>query len=244
MSTILDKSQVVGEQKGAYVRNMFARIAPRYDLLNSLLSLRIHHYWREVAAKEAKLQQGDSALDVCTGTADLAIRLAKEVGTDGAVVGVDFCLPMLQLGYTKVRKSAHHRSTTLVLGDALALPFAANRFRAVTVAFGIRNVVDIRKAFAEMWRVLKPGGRVVCLEFSHPRREPFGSIYNLYFHHLLPFIGGLLSHQDAYTYLPTSVRYFPEREQLAQMMREVGFVEVTWRELTSGIVCIHSGVKP
>lgn len=240
----LDESKIIGEQKRSYVRDMFARVAPRYDLLNSLLSLRIHHYWREAAAREAKLRPGDTALDVCTGTADLALRLEREVGASGTVLGVDFCEPMLQVGLRKVRRHSCHGRITLVLGDALQLPFASDSFEAVTVAFGIRNVVDIRKAFAEMWRVLKPGGRVVCLEFSLPRRQPFRSIYNFYFHRLLPWIGGLLSHRDAYTYLPTSVRYFPEREQLARIMREVGFAEVTWRELTFGIVCIHSGVKP
>ncbi|MCS6830221.1 MAG: bifunctional demethylmenaquinone methyltransferase/2-methoxy-6-polyprenyl-1,4-benzoquinol methylase UbiE [Armatimonadota bacterium] len=244
MSIALDESKVIGEQKRSYVRDMFARIAPRYDLLNSLLSLRIHHYWRNVAAREANLQQGDTALDVCTGTADLAVRLARDVGTSGTVIGVDFCEPMLRLGWSKARKRSGQRQITLVLGDALQLPFASGSFQAVTVAFGIRNVVDIRKAFAEMWRVLKPGGRVVCLEFSRPRRQPFRAIYHFYFHRLLPGIGGLFSHRDAYTYLPTSVQYFPEREQLAHIMREVGFTAVTWRELTMGIVCIHSGVKP
>lgn len=244
MSILLNRSPIAGKEKSAYVRDMFARIAPRYDLLNSLLSLRIHHYWREVAARAAHLRPGDRALDVCTGTADLAIRLAQEVGAGGCVVGLDFCQPMLQLGFTKVRRNALSETIALVLGDALSLPFAANSFQAVTVAFGIRNVTDIRKAFGEMWRVLKPGGRAVCLEFSHPRWKAFRAIYNLYFHHLLPVIGGLLSHRDAYTYLPTSVRDFPEREQLAQIMREAGFVDVTWRELTFGIVCIHSGVKP
>lgn len=244
MSIVLDESKIIGEQKRSYVRDMFARVAPRYDLLNSLLSLRIHHHWREAATREARLRPGDTALDVCTGTADLALRLAREVGSSGMVVGVDFCEPMLQLGLKKARRHSHHRQITLVLGDALQLPFASSSFEAVTVAFGIRNVVDIRKAFAEMWRVLKPGGRLVCLEFSLPRRQPFRSMYTLYFHRLLPCIGGLLSHKDAYTYLPSSVRYFPERENLAQILRQAGFVEVAWRELTFGIVCIHFGVKP
>lgn len=244
MSMALDESKIIGEQKRSYVREMFARVAPRYDLLNSLLSLRIHHYWREVAAREARLRPGDAALDVCTGTADLAIRLAREVGVSGVVVGVDFCEPMLRLGFRKARRHSRYAPMTLVLGDALQLPFASDSFEAVTVAFGIRNVVDIRGAFAEMWRVLKPGGRVVCLEFSLPRRQPFRSIYHLYFHHLLPCIGGLLSHRDAYIYLPTSVHYFPDPERLAHIMREVGFNEVRWRELTFGIACIHSGVKP
>lgn len=244
MSVTLDESQVIGEQKRSYVRDMFARIAPRYDLLNSLLSWRIHHYWRGVAAREARLRPGDIALDVCTGTADLALRLARQVGEQGKVIGVDFCLPMLQRGWQKVRQRGRQEQITLILADALQLPFASNTFHAVTVAFGIRNVADIRAAFAEMWRVLQPGGRVVCLEFSLPRLQPFRALYELYFYRLLPRIGALFSHGDAYLYLPTSVRYFPERERLAQIMQEVGFTEVQWRELTLGIVCIHSGVKP
>lgn len=244
MNRVLDETSFLGERKRSYVRDMFARIAPRYDLLNSLLSLRIHHWWRAVAARVAALQPGDKALDVCTGTADLAIRLARAVGPQGTVVGLDFCEPMLRLGLQKVQRSLRHHRVQLILGDALHLPFADDTFHAVTVAFGIRNVVDISRAFAEMWRVLQPGGRVVCLEFSHPRVQPFRALYQFYFHHILPRIGGALSHLDAYTYLPTSVRYFPEREQLAEVMRRVGFVEVNWQELSLGIVCIHTGVKP
>lgn len=244
MNVSLDTSKVIGEEKRAYVRNMFARIAPRYDLLNSLLSLRIHRYWRHVAARETALKPGQRVLDVCTGTADLALRLAKDVGERGWVVGVDFCEPMLRVGLSKVHRERAKARIALALADAQTLPLADNTFDVVTVAFGIRNVADMRRAFAEMWRVLKPGGRLVCLEFSHPRRQPFRSIYTFYFHRVLPFIGGLLSHRDAYTYLPVSVSYFPEREQLAQILREMGFAEVKWRELTFGIVCIHSGVKP
>lgn len=243
VSATQDELKIAGEQKRSYVLDLFARVAPRYDLLNSLLSLRVHYYWREVAARAARLRPGDTALDVCTGTAELAIRLAKDVGEEGMVVGVDFCEPMLRLGQRKIRKYANSRRITLVLADALQLPFASDRFEAVTVAFGIRNVVDIRKAFAEMWRVLKPGGRVVCLEFSLPRHPIFRALYSFYFYRLIPWMGGLLSHRDAYTYLPESVRRFPERERLAQIMREAGFVEVTWQERTFGVVCIHSGVK-
>lgn len=243
VSATQDELKIAGEQKRSYVLDLFARVAPRYDLLNSLLSLRVHYYWREVAARAARLRPGDTALDVCTGTAELAIRLAKDVGEEGMVVGVDFCEPMLRLGQRKIRKYANSRRITLVLADALQLPFASDRFEAVTVAFGIRNVVDIRRAFAEMWRVLKPGGRVVCLEFSLPRHPIFRALYSFYFYRLIPWMGGLLSHRDAYTYLPESVRRFPERERLAQIMREAGFVEVTWQERTFGVVCIHSGVK-
>jgi demethylmenaquinone methyltransferase/2-methoxy-6-polyprenyl-1,4-benzoquinol methylase len=244
VSSLLDESRIFGQQKEAYVRGMFARVASRYDLLNSLLSLRVHHRWRDIAARELALQPGACALDVCTGTADLAIRMAREVGQTGRVIGVDFCRPMLQIGQRKTQRHPNAGRITLVLGDALQLPFASNCFQGVAVAFGIRNVVDIRQAFAEMWRVLKPGGRLVCLEFSHPRRQPFRTLYAFYFHRLLPCIGGLLSHRDAYTYLPESVRRFPERERLAQIMQEVGFIRVSWRELTFGIVCVHSGVKP
>lgn len=244
MKASLDTSKVIGEGKQAYVRNMFARIAPRYDLLNSLLSLRIHHYWRHIAAKEARLKPGQRALDVCTGTADFALRLAKDVVEHGQVIGIDFCVPMLKIGMSKSHRHHVGRCISLALADAQTLPFADNTFDAVTIAFGIRNVADMRRAFTEMWRVLKPGGRLVCLEFSHPRTQPFRAIYTFYFHRILPLIGGLLSHHDAYTYLPVSVSHFPEREQLAQLLREEGFADVRWRELTFGIVCIHTGVKP
>jgi demethylmenaquinone methyltransferase/2-methoxy-6-polyprenyl-1,4-benzoquinol methylase len=238
-----DELKIAEHQKRSYVLDLFARVAPRYDLLNSLLSLGVHYYWREMAARAARLQPGDTALDVCTGTADLAIRLTRDVGEGGMVVGADFCEPMLRLGQRKIHKCAKEQRVTLVLADALQLPFASGSFDAVTVAFGIRNVVDIRLAFAEMWRVLKPGGRAICLEFSLPRAPIFRDLYKFYFYRLVPWMGGLLSHRDAYSYLPASVRRFPERERLAQIMREVGFAEVTWQELTLGVVCIHSGVK-
>jgi demethylmenaquinone methyltransferase/2-methoxy-6-polyprenyl-1,4-benzoquinol methylase len=243
VNTTRDELNIVGERKRSYVRDLFARVAPRYDLLNSVLSLRVHYYWRERAARAACLRPGDAALDVCTGTAELAIRLAKDVGEQGMVVGVDFCEPMLRLGQHKIRRLADRRHITLVLADALQLPFASSCFEAVTVAFGIRNVADTYRAFAEMWRVLKPGGRVVCLEFSLPRRGIFRLLYGFYFYRLLPWMGGLLSHRDAYTYLPESVRRFPEREGLAQIMHQTGFAEVTWQEMTFGIVCVYSGVK-
>lgn len=243
MGTVLEKVNSLGQQNGHFVRQMFARIAPRYDLLNSLLSLRLHHYWRAVAAREAGLQPGQQALDVCTGTADLAIRLAMNTRSSGQIVGIDFCEPMLQIAQSKVQRRSQQQCITLVFGDALRLPFASNSFSVVTIAFGLRNIANIHRAFAEMWRVLKPNGRVVCLEFSHPRTPLFRQVYSLYFHHFLPFIGGLLSHRDAYAYLPDSVSRFPEREQLARMMNEIGFSEVTWKELTFGIVCVHSGVK-
>jgi demethylmenaquinone methyltransferase/2-methoxy-6-polyprenyl-1,4-benzoquinol methylase len=238
-----DELKVAEHQKRSYILDLFARVAPRYDLLNSLLSLGVHYYWREMAARVARLQPGDTALDVCTGTADLAIRLARDVGEGGMVVGADFCEPMLRLGQRKIHKCAKEQRVTLVLADALQLPFASGSFDAVTVAFGIRNVVDIRQAFAEMWRVLKPGGRAICLEFSLPRTPIFRELYRFYFYRFVPWMGGLLSHRDAYSYLPASVRRFPEREVLAQIMREAGFAEVTWQELTLGVVCIHCGVK-
>lgn len=243
MNATRNELKIAVRQKRSYIRDLFARVAPRYDLLNSLLSLGVHYYWREMAAKAARLRPGDTALDVCTGTAELAIRLAKDVGEDGMVIGVDFCEPMLRLGLRKMRKHANRQRVSLMLADALQLPFASASFDAVTVAFGIRNVVNIHKAFAEMRRVLKPGGRAICLEFSLPRTPIFREIYTFYFYRLVPWMGGLLSHRDAYTYLPASVRRFPEREMLAQIMREAGFAEVTWQEMTFGVVCIHSGVK-
>ena len=161
---VLDGPVAAGE-KAAYVREMFDAIAPRYDLLNSLLSAGIHRGWRTFATRCAALEPGDSALDICTGTGDWAAELKRQVGRQGRVVGVDFSLPMLRYGDGRFTLAGVPRAQ----GDAARLPFAAGTFQAATVAFGIRNVAEIEKAFREMARVLRPGGRVVCLEFAQPQ---------------------------------------------------------------------------
>jgi demethylmenaquinone methyltransferase/2-methoxy-6-polyprenyl-1,4-benzoquinol methylase len=231
------------EQKHDYVRAMFDAIAPRYDLLNSVLSARLHHGWRRAAVRAARLSAGDVALDVCTGTGDLAFELARRVGDQGEVVAADFSEPMLVLGAAKaVRRSP--ASIRWALADTQSLPFPDHAFDAVTVGFGIRNVADIDAGIAEMARVARPGGRVVILEFTQPRNAVFAALYALYTFRLLPILGGLISgRQEAYEYLPSSVAAFLTREALADRMRAAGLTDVGFSDLMLGTVAIHSGVK-
>lgn len=237
---VLDRP-VTDEEKAAYVRAMFDDIAPRYDLLNSLLSAGIHHGWRVFATRCAALKAGDSVLDVCSGTGDWAARLRQAVGPTGLVAAADFSLPMLQNGAGRFAKNGVGN----VQGDAARLPFADDGFDAATVAFGIRNVADRDKGFAEMTRVVRPGGRVVCLEFSQPPPGPFRTAYELHSRYVMPAVGGKVSGRpDAYAYLPASVALFDTRQRLADRMRGAGLAGVRWVDLAFGLVCVHVGVKP
>jgi demethylmenaquinone methyltransferase/2-methoxy-6-polyprenyl-1,4-benzoquinol methylase len=228
--------------KAEYVRRMFAGIADRYDLLNDILSFRRHHAWRRRAVALAHLHPGDSALDVCAGTGDFAIALGQAVGPTGMVVGADFCAPMLRRGRRKTDRTSGGR-IRLMVADALRLPYRSNRFDAVTVGFGIRNVADVAQALAEMVRVTRPGGRVVCLEFCEPRNGLLRSLVRCYEGVVLPRIGSLLSRREAYTYLPASIRAFHSREALADLMRAAGLTDVQVCEQNLGSVCIHTGTK-
>ncbi|MBV9851050.1 MAG: bifunctional demethylmenaquinone methyltransferase/2-methoxy-6-polyprenyl-1,4-benzoquinol methylase UbiE [Armatimonadetes bacterium] len=228
-------------ERAAYVREMFDAIAPRYDLLNSLLSAGIHRGWRRFATRCAALQPGDSVLDVCTGTGDWAAELRKTVGPRGRVVGVDFSLPMLRHGDRRFRAAGVGRAQ----GDAAWLPFASDTFDAATVAFGIRNVAEMGTALAEMARVVRPGGRVVCLEFAEPHPGLFKGLYVLYSRWVMPAVGGAISgRREAYAYLPASVARFASRARLAETLQDVGLADVRWVDLTFGMVCVHVGVKP
>lgn len=228
--------------KSEYVRNMFAGIAGRYDLLNDVLSFNRHRLWRNYAVELAKVQPGNSALDVCTGTGDFALDLYKKVGTSGRVIGSDFCEPMVRLGKVKTDKASDSR-IGMTVGDAQSLPFASNLFDVVTVGFGIRNVTDTKLAFQEMTRVAKPGGRVVCLEFTQPQHWFWRHAVNFYNRFILPIIGSVLSRGEAYKYLPASIDAFHSREQLADIMRDSGLQNIQMVDLNFGSVCIHLGVK-
>jgi demethylmenaquinone methyltransferase / 2-methoxy-6-polyprenyl-1,4-benzoquinol methylase len=229
------------EEKHAYVQEMFDSIAPRYDLLNSLMSLRLHYVWRRVATKQAGLKPGDTALDVCTGTGDFAFELAKSVGNGGTVHATDFSEQMLVYGRQKGKEQPN---VFFSQADTQHLPFEDSRFDAVTVGFGIRNVADIPQGVREMARVAKVGGRVVILEFSTPQNPVFARLYHFYSYSLMPALGALIAgSKRAYTYLPSSIEKFYSREALKSIMEEAGLANITIQNLLFGAVVIHTGVK-
>jgi demethylmenaquinone methyltransferase/2-methoxy-6-polyprenyl-1,4-benzoquinol methylase len=228
--------------KAEYVRRLFAGIAPRYDLLNSVLSFRRHLAWRRCAVKIAKVEPGDRALDICSGTGDLAVELYRRVGPSGLVAASDFCAPMLRLGKPKTDR-ASGGAIGLALADALRLPYRSGAFDCVTIGFGIRNVADMAVAFGEMARVLRPGGRAVCLEFNRPRNPLIRAVVGFYEGRVLPRIAGLLSRREAYEYLRRSIAQFHSREELSRMMAEAGFEDVQTKDLNFGSVCIHRGER-
>jgi demethylmenaquinone methyltransferase/2-methoxy-6-polyprenyl-1,4-benzoquinol methylase len=232
-------------EKEQAVQNMFTAIAHRYDLNNTLLSLGLHHTWKRQAVKMSGAAPGDTVLDLCTGTGDLAVLLARQVGSEGRVIGLDLNERMLAYGRRKIKKLGI-ANITLLTGNAESLQFCDRTFQAATVAFGIRNVTDIQTALREIYRVLKPDGRAVCLEFSRPTSKPLRKLYDLYSFTILPRIGRLVSHDQTgvYNYLPASIRAFPDQERFKALFAEAGFAPVTYRNLTGGIVAIHVGVKP
>ncbi len=227
-------------EKSAAVRRMFGAIAPRYDLLNHLLSLNIDRLWRRRAVS-LLLRGREPAgrfLDVCAGTFDFALALCRRRGFRGLVVGSDFALPMLERGRPKLRGTPVRPACA----DALALPFPDATFNGATVGFGVRNLAELAAGLREMRRVLKPGARLVILEFTTPGWQPFRGLYFFYFKRILPLVGRMVSgHGSAYTYLPASVLEFPEPAQLAALMQAAGFRDVSWRRWTGGIVAAHVG---
>lgn len=219
---------------------MFDRIAGRYDLLNSLMTAGLHHSWRERAVDRAEVSPGSSVLDVCCGTGDLSFELAERISPGGHVVGCDFSEPMLDLA----REKAADRGVPVRFewADALELPYDEGRFDAVTVGFGVRNFADRDRGLSEMARVLRPGGRLVILEFTEPARPPFSTFYSLWFDRIVPVLGRLTPNPDAYSYLAESVHSFPDPEGLAVKMDAAGFERIRWLLTAGGILAIHSGV--
>lgn len=226
------------------VREMFARIAGRYDLLNHLLSGNVDRRWRQIVAnrlQSALSRDGAIALDVACGTGDLSMAIAQATGA--RVIGADFCRPMLDIAARKALR--HAPSIPFIEGDALRLPFGGESFDAVSIAFGLRNLRSVEGGLRELWRVLKPGGRAAILEFSRPVVPGFRALFQFYFTRVLPRIGGLVSgSRNAYEYLPDSVKRFPDQNQLAALMREVGFEEVEYQNLTGGVAALHLGTRP
>lgn len=231
-----------GGERAAQVRTLFSEIAPRYDLLNHVLSLNIDKGWRRRAVRALGWERAPEGtyLDACAGTLDLALELAAQRGFDGCVVGADFALPMLAAGSKKVGDA----TVAPVCGDTQMLPFAAATFAGATVGFGVRNLSDLAAGLRELHRVLKPGGRLVVLEFTVPPGKILRAAYLLYFNRVLPLLGRLVSgHPWAYSYLPRSVRGFPGPHALAELLRSSGFRSVEWGLLSGGIASVHVGSK-
>lgn len=224
------------------VNRMFDRVAGRYDLLNSVMTAGLHHRWRERAAARTGLRPGDAALDVCCGTGDLALELAERVSPGGHVVGCDFSEPMLDLAREKAT-AREIEGVRFEWADALALPYDGERFDAVTVGFGVRNLADLDRGLREMARVLKPGGRAVILEITQPSRPPLSLFFSLWFDRIVPLLGALSSNPEAYSYLPESVRSFPTPRGLAEKMDDAGFKAIRYTVLGGGIIAIHSGIR-
>ena len=219
------------------VREMFGRIAGRYDLLNHLLSGNVDKRWRQVVAKRVREGMSGEALilDVACGTGDLSLSLFESTGA--RVIGTDFCRPMLSIAAGKLP-----HQITLVEGDALSLPFKEGTFDVVTIAFGLRNLSDISSGLKELRRILKPQGRVAVLEFSRPSNSVLRMLFGIYFRNLLPLLGGIISgSRSAYTYLTSSVAQFPDQQQLAVLIEQAGFDRVSYENLTGGIAALHLG---
>ncbi len=224
-----------GTLEEGQVRAMFDRIARVYDPVNSLMTAGLHHRWRERAADLAALGPGGRALDVASGTGDLAIELARRVGPDGTVVGSDFSEGMLDLARAK------SSAVRWEWANALELPYPDDGFDAATVGFGARNFSDLDRGLAEMARVVRPGGRVVVLEITVPQRPPLSTFFSIWFDRIVPALGKVAGDPDAYAYLPSSVKRFPAPEELAARMHAAGLDEVRWILTAGGIIALHSG---
>ena len=230
------------EQFAIQVNRMFDRIAGVYDRMNTVMTVGLDRRWRERAADRAELRPGDAALDACCGTGALALELARRVGPEGAVTGCDFSEPMLDLAREKAVAPGAAR-VRYEWADALELPYDGRRFDAVTVGFGVRNLSDLDRGLGELSSVLKPGGRLVILEITNPRRPPLSWFFGLWFDRLVPLLGTLAGDRDAYSYLPQSVRSFPSPRELAARIEAAGLEAIRYTVLAGGIIAIHSGRK-
>jgi demethylmenaquinone methyltransferase/2-methoxy-6-polyprenyl-1,4-benzoquinol methylase len=239
---VLRTKNAAEEQHAVLVREMFANISARYDLLNHLLSGNMDKRWRrKVACAMQSVTAGGRILDVACGTGDLAFALFEATGT--RVIGTDFCRPMLEIANRKARE--RKEAIPFIEGDALELPFASGSFEGVTIAFGLRNLSSFEGGLRELFRVLRPGGLMVVLEFSKPVVPGFRALFQFYFTRMLPLLGGVVSgSKSAYEYLPDSVARFPDQKELAALMRKLGFADVHYSNLTGGIAALHFGRKP
>ena len=236
--------RVAAADKGLLVQNHFNTVAARYDLMNTLLSFGLHHLWKRRAVKMLGLKPGDRVLDVCGGTGDLALLAARRAGKQGRILIYDINRAMLAAGRPKVARSPLGESILYLQGDAERLSCPDSVFDAAMVGFGIRNLTHPEAGFQEMHRVLKPGGRLMCLEFSQPTWAWFRWLYDLYSFYFMPLAGKIaVGSWQAYTYLPESIRMFARPEELRALLTEIGFSQVRYRRLSNGIAAVHVGVK-
>jgi len=232
------------EEKVSRVREVFDTVADKYDLMNDLMSLGTHRIWKRLVASDTGLRPGDSALDVAGGTADIALLMSERVGEAGRVVVYDINKEMLRQGRAKCVDKGRLKGLEFVCGNAEEISFPDNTFHCATVGFGIRNVTHLDKAFAEMRRVVKPGGKVICLEFSRPSSSVIAKLYDLYSFNVIPEVGERVTgNRAAYVYLPESIRKFPPQEELKKIMESAGLYKVSYYNLFNGIAAVHIGYK-
>jgi demethylmenaquinone methyltransferase/2-methoxy-6-polyprenyl-1,4-benzoquinol methylase len=238
--------QAGGPGRERQVQAMFSAIAGRYDLNNTLLSFGLHHRWKRAAVAAAELSPGGRLLDLCAGTGDLAFLAVRRMGGRGLIIASDLNDAMLAVGRARARRAGLGAQVHFLRGNAEVIQFADDSFDAVTVAFGIRNIDHPDRAFAEILRVLRPGGRLVCLEFSRPVTGWLRRLYDFYSETLLPWIGTTVARDrtGVYHYLPASIREFPDQDRLARLLETTGFDAVRYANLTGGIVALHVGRKP
>jgi len=233
---------VPASEKAGMVREVFASVAPRYDLMNDLMSAGVHRLWKNTLVDVVNPRPGEKFLDVAGGTGDIAFRIARRQGERPDVTICDINAAMLEVGRDRAVDRGLLRGLTWTTGDAEDLPFPDRSFDGYTIAFGLRNVTDIDKALGEAYRVLRPGGRFYCLEFSKVKSAPIGRVYDAYSERALPFFGRLVARDaESYRYLHESIRRFPAQRVLAERMRKAGFANVVWRDMTLGVVALHSG---
>ncbi len=233
----------MNQSKEERVHGVFEKIYENYDQMNSVISFQRHKAWRKETMKRMNVKKGQRALDVCCGTADWSIALAEAVGPEGSVVGLDFSKNMLQVGHQKVEQLGF-QNIKLIHGNAMQLPFEDHTFDYVTIGFGLRNVPDYMQVLKEMNRVLKPGGRAVCLETSQPTLPVFKQFFHVYFRYIMPLFGKVFAKSySEYSWLQESARDFPGMVELAKMFKEAGFKEVQVKAFTGGVAAMHLGVK-
>jgi len=233
---------VPASEKAGLVARVFDSVAPRYDLMNDLMSAGVHRLWKNALVDVLAPRKGEKFLDVAGGTGDIAFRIVKRLGGEADVTICDINPAMLEVGRDRAADRGLLRGLTWATGDAESLPFPDRSFDAYTIAFGLRNVTDIDKALREAHRVLRPGGRFYCLEFSKVTSAPVGRVYDAYSERALRFFGRVIAKDaESYRYLHESIRRFPSQRELAKRMRAAGLERVTWRNMTLGIVALHSG---